>query len=241
MKNADKGFSLIELLIVMVVLGIIMGAVFSLVNLAAARSSTEQAKLDMFQESREFMDQMSRDLRQAGYPSAVNFTNSTLTISPVQDDGRVASGLVKVDVGELWFEGDVDGTGTVSVVHYVIDSSTTNNCPCLKRSQLPKVNNADPYTGQTTPAYQTEVQGVQNTSIFTAYTKGATGTPLTLPLNFNSDGATIAGIDTIQAVLTVQSTFIDPQTRVHPIETLAITVKLNNCSLAAPTQAMSCF
>jgi prepilin-type N-terminal cleavage/methylation domain-containing protein len=239
-SNKETGFSLVELLIVLVILVIVMGGVFRLMNLAIARSSTEQAKLDMFQEAREFMDQMSRDLRQAGYPSQRNFVSSALTVTPAANNARLAAGLIKVSAGELWFEGDVEGNGTVSVVHFFLDTSTANNCPCLKRSQLPKVDNADPYTGQTTPVYQTEVQGVQNTNIFSAFIKGQTGTPVALPVNFNSNGSTISGIDTIQAVLTVQSNFPDPQTRVRPISTLAISVKLNNCSQAAGGMAMSC-
>src|SRR4026209_1102568 len=130
------GFSIIELMIALVVLFVVLGAVFQVVALTTERSSTEQAKLDMFQEAREFMDQMSRDLRQAGYPSSRNFTESALPVSPVPNDGRGAVGLVKVAANELWFEGDVEGNGAVSVVHYRLDPSTSNNCPCLKRSQL---------------------------------------------------------------------------------------------------------
>src|SRR5947199_3776580 len=146
-------------------------------NLATARSATEQTKLDMLQEGREFMDQMSRDLRQAGYPNPRNFASGVLTVSPIANDHRAAVGLVKVDTGDLWFEGDVDGSGTVSVVQYHLDSVGTN-CPCLKRSQLPKID-ASPLS-QSTPTYQVEVQGVQNTSIFAAFNSGATvGLPVT--------------------------------------------------------------
>ena len=63
-KN-DRGFSLAELLIVLIVLMVVMAAIFQVIIMASARSASEQAKLDMFQEAREFMDQMSRDLRQA--------------------------------------------------------------------------------------------------------------------------------------------------------------------------------
>src|SRR5436309_3509356 len=162
----SKGFSLLELLIVLVVLLIITGAVFQVINLTTERSSTEQSKLDMFQEAREFMDQMARDLRQAGYPNQRNFGPSVLATVP-SEDSRVAAGLVKIADGELWFEADVDGLGAVSVIRYYLDTSTTNNCPCLKRSQLPKVP-GNPYTAQTAPVYQVEVQGVTNTSIFSA-------------------------------------------------------------------------
>jgi prepilin-type N-terminal cleavage/methylation domain-containing protein len=238
--HRNRGFSLIELMIVLIIMLIVMGAVFRLMNLATARSSTEQAKLDMFQESREFMDQMSRDLRQAAYPNVRDFIASALTVTPVGNDPRIAVGITKISADELWFEGDVKGTGEVSVVHYWLDPSTSNNCPCLKRSQLIKVN-GNPYSGQTTPSYQTEVQGVVNTAIFSAYIKGQTGTPVTLPVNYSSNATTIAGIDTVQAVLTVQSKYFDPETKVKPVTTLNISVKLNNCSLAANTQAMSCY
>jgi hypothetical protein len=146
---------------------------------------------------------------------------------------------VKVDDGELWFEGDVDGSGTVSVVRYFLDTSTTNGCPCLRRSQLAKTT-GNPLTGQSTPVYQVEVQNVQNAEIFSAFAQGAIGVPVTLPFNFNADPDTVATIDTIQATLTVQAPYTDPQTRQKPITTLTSTVKLNNCSLAATGLAMSC-
>src|ERR1051325_9904615 len=118
-----RGFSLIEVMIVLVMMLVLMGAVFRLMNQATARSSTEQAKLDMFQEAREFMDQMSRDLRQAGYPNVRDYVSTALTVNPVANDTKVAVGIVKVASDELWFEGDVTGTGVVSVVHYWLDTS----------------------------------------------------------------------------------------------------------------------
>src|SRR5213083_557241 len=126
-----SGFSLLELMIVLIILLGISAAIFQTINLTTQRSSAEQTKLDMFQEAREFMDQMSRDLRQAGYPNARNFAPGVLT-TPISGDMRAAVGLVKIDTGDLWFEADVDGTGIVSVVHYFLDTSTSNNCPCLK-------------------------------------------------------------------------------------------------------------
>ena len=95
-KN-QRGFSLLELMIVIVILLAMMATVFQLVNQAIARSGTEQAKLDMFQESREFMDQLSRDLHEAGYPSTQNLSSVVLTASPITNDHQNAVGIVKVD------------------------------------------------------------------------------------------------------------------------------------------------
>src|SRR3954467_3733769 len=120
-----SGFSLIELMIVLVVLLVITGAIFQVIKLSTERSVTEQTKVDMFQEAREFMDQMSRDLRQAGYPNPRNMDPSLLTQNPIMNDHQAAAGLVKVDTGDLWFEGDVDGSGIVSVVQYHLDNTGT--------------------------------------------------------------------------------------------------------------------
>ena len=239
MRTPSKGFSLIELVIVMAILLVVSAAVFKLVAVATERSSTEQTKLDMFQEAREFMDQMSRDLRGAGYPNPRNVVSTVLTQVPERNDRHAAVGLVKVEAGDLWFEGDVDGTGAVSTIKYHLDTSTANHCPCLKRSQLPKVD-GDPLiegTGGQTPAvYEIEVQGVTNTAIFSAYNNGAAvGLPVTM-----SAGATLAGVDTIQAVLSLEASAADPQTHQKPTTTILTTLKLNNCSQAAAGQQTSC-
>jgi prepilin-type N-terminal cleavage/methylation domain-containing protein len=238
-RNAQRGFSLIEFMIAIVLLLAMMATVFQLINLAIARSGTEQARLDMFQESREFMDQMSRDLHQAGYPNTHGVSPTLLTASPVSSDLRTAVGLVKVDSGDLWFEGDVDGTGMVYSVQYHLDTSTTNGCPCLKRSQVQK-KTGNPLTGQDPAVYNVEVQGVQNTNIFSAFLHSATGTPVTLPIDFNSNASTIANIDTVEAVVTIKSTHMDSQTRTYPSASLITTVRLNNCSQADKGQDMSC-
>src|ERR1051326_1576798 len=110
MRHSTSGFSLVELMIVLVILLSITGAIFQTINLTTQRSSAEQIKLDMFQEAREFMDQMSRDLHQAGYPNPRNLDPALLTQIPIINDLHAAAGLVEVDTGDLWFEGDVDGS-----------------------------------------------------------------------------------------------------------------------------------
>jgi type II secretory pathway pseudopilin PulG len=225
-KTRASGFSFIELMIVMILLLVLGGAIMHAIDVAIQRTAAEQNKLDMTQEGREFMDQMSRDLRHAGYPNPRNFTPEMLTTTPMANDPAVAVGLVRLAADELWFEGDVDGTGVVSVIHYYLDTSTTNNCPCLRRSQLPKVT-GDPLTGQTSPNYQIEVQGVTNTDIFSAKFNGAA---VTLPVDFSS--STIGDIDTVQATLSLESPVVDARTRRKAVTSQVITVRLGNCSLS---------
>src|SRR5437667_3534114 len=152
MNNA-RGFSLMETMIVLVIVLSITGAIFQMINVTTQRTASEQTKVDRFQEAREFMDQMTRDLRQAGYPNLRNMDPSVITAPSIGQDTRIAVGPVQVDAGDLWFEGDVDGTGTVSVVRYHYDTTGTN-CPCLKRSQVAKAQ-GDPLAN-TNFQYQVE-------------------------------------------------------------------------------------
>jgi type II secretory pathway pseudopilin PulG len=237
-RNNQLGMSLIEVMIVLLITTVITGAIFSQIVNIQHRAASEQTKLDLFQEARDFMDQMSRDLRQIGYPNPKNFATSQLTYGA--NDYRGAVGLVKADVNELRFEGDVNGDGTVeSLVYQLV--TTGDNCPCLRRSEIPK-QTGNPLNGQATPAWYTEVQNVQNGTtsnpIFFAYTGG--GTPVSLPADFNSNAATIASIDTIKIVITTQAKNPDPQNGTRPSATLVSTVRLNNCSQAAQGNAMSC-
>jgi len=235
-ENRQAGFTLIETLITIIILSIIMAAVFKQIDVAQKRSSAEQQKLDMFQESREFGDMMARDLRNTGYPNSRNLSGST---PPGATDTRNAQGLLYVGPADVWFEGAVDGDGTVWVVKYHLDTTGTD-CPCLRRSKVTK--NAFQLTG--TDNFSVEVQYVQNGTlalpIFTYY--DASNNPLdlssytgnvidgTLSTTPSSDKAKIASIQTIKIELSTQAKFADLQTGQRPVVTLDSFVTLPNCS-----------
>ena len=229
-RKSQAGFSMIEMLVALAITMVIMGVIFGQIIQGQQYSVAQEAKLDLFQESRQFMDQMSRDLRSAGYPNTRNFEADP--VSPAQDSPQEAVGLVKLDTGELWFESSVDGSGNVSVVHYKL-ISTGSGCPCLVRSQTPKVS-GDPLTGQG-ETDQTEVQNVLNGTssdpIFQAYY--ADGTAVTLPIDITNNA--MANINSIFITIKVQSPYLDPQTHQKPTMALLSTVRLNNCSVAYPT------
>lgn len=249
-RRKFSGFSLIEMLIVVLVLSLVLAAVFAQMMQGQQRSTAEDMKLELFQESREFMDQLVRDLHQAGVPNPRNFAANQLGSNDAEkrQSASAAYGLVRVAAGDLWFEGDVDGTGQVSVIRYHLDT-TGPSCPCLKRSQMPKVA-GDPLNGQTEADYQVEVQNVLNGTtnfplttnpVFLAYKVGDTTTPVTLPLDTSTDPSTLANINTIKVQLTVRAAHPDPKTGERTVTTLVSTAKLNNCSMAASGAKMSCF
>ncbi len=249
-SKSQLGFSLIEVMVVLLMVTILGGLIFSQINTVQQRATNEEQKLDIFQETRDFMDQMSRDLHQAGFPNIHNFapnqlavgTSSTCTAlpDPTACDSHVAAGIVKIDKDQLWFEGDVDGNGTVSSVQYQL-IATGNNCPCLRRSQINKIV-GDPLTGQGTPVFYTEIQGVQNgtsaSPIFYAFKSD--NSQVSLPVDFINNPSDVANINQVKVVITAQSKFIDPKTGTKPSVTMVSTVRLNNCSMATSGQVMSC-
>jgi hypothetical protein len=81
---------------------------------------------------------------------------------------------------------------------------------------------------------------VQNTDIFSAFSRGTTGTPITLPVDFTGTPTDVANVDTVKVILSLRSPVVDPKTGKFPESTLVATVKLNNCSQAATAAAMSC-
>ena len=241
--NRQSGFSLIEMMVVVLILGIISAGLFAQIDGAQQRAFSEQVKLDNFQEARDFVDQFFRDVNQIGYPNSrmIDTTAawSPVLASPLINDNRLAIGLVKIDANEIRFEGDMNGDDVVQSVIYMVNGS--GSCTlCLQRSQVDK-GSASPLTGQTTN-WGTEVNDVISNPIF-SYFK-ADGTQVTaLPVDLSTAGGpqTLASIKTIQVSLLIRNnTVLDPKTR-QPIETtFQGEVSLNNCSMAASGAPMSC-
>jgi prepilin-type N-terminal cleavage/methylation domain-containing protein len=258
----QRGFSLLELLLVMAILSLIVGAVFSQMGDAQRRLNAEEMKLGDFQQARDFVDQFFRDINQAGTPNirmydpsvlanGFDVTNTPAAQTALMNNSRLAVGLVRIDNSSITFEGSVNGTGTVQSVTYQLNGSGT--ClACLQRSQVDKVNGSSlPTTlgGAQGTDWGTEINDLTNTTtttfpIFRFYQYD--GTQITIPaggidITTTTNAATIAKVKTIQINLTIRNNTIIDQKTGQPIETsFEGEVSLNNCSMASTGQVMSC-
>ena len=163
-RQLERGFSLIELLIVILILSIVMGSAMRVITVATQRSQIEQTKVDLSQEAREFVDEFERDIHQSGYPNCKMFhTGAVCDLT----QATIAAGLVSVSSTSITFEGDVDGDGSVnSVTYQLVDSANnsppTGTCPCtIQRSQIPKVAGLLPLA-QGPTHFSQELQNVVN-------------------------------------------------------------------------------
>jgi prepilin-type N-terminal cleavage/methylation domain-containing protein len=157
----QRGFSLVELMMVLVVLTIVMGVIFQQIISMQERYKTEEMRTDMFSEAREFVDQFARDIHESGFPATKNYASGVLGSPVSPTDSRLAVGIVSASPTDLWLEGDVDGDGQVDSVRYTLVAGAGGTCPCtLRRSQIIKLGGTNPWSQPT--SYSTEVNGVLN-------------------------------------------------------------------------------
>jgi prepilin-type N-terminal cleavage/methylation domain-containing protein len=202
-QTSQRGFTLIELLMVVLLLSIVVGAVFSQIERAQVRYKVEDQKVDLTQQEREFIDQFTRDLHQAGYPSVSVFGGQFGLNS-----SQVAAGIWSISSTDLHMEGNMDGSGVQTVEYSYFDGAGwpgpgPNPCPCLRRSAAPKVDGIAPAAQVAGTAF-TQVQNVvplATQPIFTAY--DANGIPIDLTTTI-TDPVKLATIKSVQITVTTQ-------------------------------------
>lgn len=149
------------MLVVVAILSLVLGAIFNTILDGMKKYRMEENRVNTTQESREFLDQIVRDLHSAGYPGLKMFDYSLFGANPT-NNYYVAAGLVAVSATDIWFEGDIDDMGNgVQSIRYTLQSNN-GNCPCtMMRSAVTKVNGSP--TSQTVN-YNTELQNVINST-----------------------------------------------------------------------------
>ncbi len=173
-RDGQHGFSAVEMLLSIILLMTVLGVVVKGMTDMQRRSFSESSKMDTVQDTRDFIDQMVRDVHDVGYPPpraigaigiAANTTpyctdplgNGVVTAA-VRSDASIACGIVSYSQTSIVYEADLDGTGTVSAI-YLNLISNGGNCPCtLQRGVITKTQELAGFP----PQYFTTVNGVLN-------------------------------------------------------------------------------
>ncbi|MGH9503955.1 MAG: PilW family protein [Terriglobales bacterium] len=169
-NKSSLGFSLIEMLIAVAMVSAVMAVVMRGIIQMQQRSSTETSTVDVSQQTRDFIDQMVRDVHNVGYPPPQVFNGAPACTGVA----TVACGVISYSPIQIIYEGDLDGSGTVYRVYVQLQVPAGGKCPCtLQRGAIRK---SDALAG-TLPTYFTEVNGVLNSG----NGAGAATYPISLP------------------------------------------------------------
>jgi prepilin-type N-terminal cleavage/methylation domain-containing protein len=237
--SGSRGFSLIEMLLSLACLGLVLGGVVTAMMQMQWRRSVEASRVDTVQESRDFIDQMVRDIHTVGYPPGRVEVGNPTCVGNV----NVSCGLIFFSNTQIQYEGDLDGTGTVYQVWIQLLQPVSGSCPCtLQRGVITK---AQALAGQV-PTYFAEVNGVLNSG----NGAGAATYPVSLPgasyamystsdvfdaydVNANpvagcGDPLSCSSVRSLQITANVAPNYADPQTKVYPVLSITSKARLNN-------------
>jgi len=159
-RNNALGFTLTEMLVSMAIFLVICGSAFTLLGVSQQRYQAESQTLNTFQEARLGLDQILRDVSDAGFPPPNQFqvppTNlslyaqSAIAWYPNYPNGSCTIGGT---CSTPWNDGmfietnptpQVPGT-IVQYIRYKMTTDTSGNTITLSRGMFPKTG-ADPYS-----------------------------------------------------------------------------------------------
>jgi type II secretory pathway pseudopilin PulG len=236
------GFSLIEMLIAVAMVTAVMAVVMRGIIQMQQRSNTESTTVDVSQQTRDFIDQMVRDIHNVGYPPPQVVTSAVA--AGCSANVAIACGVISYSSTQIIYEGDLDGSGTVYRVYVQLQPGAGGKCPCvLQRGAIRK---SDALSG-TAPTYFTEVNGVLNSGnglggatypislpgpgsytsygtadVFDAYdvSGGAVGTCTTI--------ASCSSIHSVQITANIAPNYGDAATKTYRVFSITSKARMNN-------------
>lgn len=247
--SESLGFSLLEMLLVIAILIIVSAVIMHGIVQMMHRNSAESSKVDTVQQTRDFIDQMVRDVHDVGYPPSRVISGNPSCVG----NAAVSCGVILFSPTQIIYEGDLEGTGTVYQIWMQLLPPVSGRCPCtLQRGVITK---AQALNGNV-PTYFTEVNGVLNSGdgaggsnfpinlpgpgtygtyatldVFDAYFNDATR--FVSPTGTYSCDETAAplscsGIRSLQISANVTSSSADPETKIYPVYSITSKARLNN-------------
>ena len=240
--DRSLGFSLIEMLIALGILTVVIAVAVSGMVEMQRRNSAESGKVDTVQQTRDFVDQMVRDVHQVGYPPSTVRSGKPSCVG----NANVSCGLIFFSPTQVRYEGDLDGSGTVYQVWMQLTAPASGNCPCILQRGV--ITKAQALLGNV-PTYFTEVNGIINSgngagaatypvslpgsgsyaayataNVFDAYDVNAG------PVGNCNDAVSCSSIRSLQISANVAANFMDTQTKNFTIYSITSKARLNNYS-----------
>jgi prepilin-type N-terminal cleavage/methylation domain-containing protein len=224
-----RGFSLLELMVTVAILTVIIGVAVQITKQLVRTNTSVSNNVDVVQQGRQFMDQISADLHQSGYPGFKMFDHTSSSLHSYQYAGTesTTSGVIAASPTALQFEGDVDNSGIVSEVFLRLCVQGTNcttptsstQCPCtMQRGTISKQS----FQSSGLPSYYTELTGVLNADIFTYSEYNGS------IVSDTSTTEALSNIRNVRVKLQVRSQYKDAANGTYTVATLDSGAKFSN-------------
>ena len=155
----ETGGSVLELVMVVALFGTLTAIALALVLQTYKGVQLQLISSTLFDSGAAALNQMTKELRVAGYPSAKVFSSSAVANSP----GLVATAYVSVTPYDLVFQSDADGNGAVAQIEYVLASGSQN---LYRKSTLKNLDGTLAMSTQTTLLVNQVQNQVQGTPLF---------------------------------------------------------------------------
>ena len=246
--SESRGFSLAEMMVALAILTVVIGIAVEGLTQMQRRSFAERSKTDTVQESRDFVDQMVRDIHDVGYPPGRVESGNPSCVN----NASVACGIISFSSTQVIYEGDLDGSGTVYRVWLQLKTPASGNCPCtVQRGFIDKPTLVLNPAAQ--PIYFTEVEGVLNSG--NGAGAGTYGVSLSGPGDYSSyanadvfdaydmnggaiascpGGSPCSSIRSLQITANVTSTYPDPKTNIFAVYSITSKARVNNAAIDGP-------
>lgn len=236
----SPGFSLVEMVIALSLTMIVIAVAVEGIAQMMRRNNAEASKVDSLQQSRDFVDQMVRDIHVVGFPPGRVVNGNPTCVN----NASISCGLIYFSPTQIRYEGDLDGTGTVYQVWMQLLVPGSGNCPCILQRGL--ISKAAALAGEV-PTYFTEVNGVLNSgngagaatyaislpgggdyssygaaTVFDAYDVSAE------PVAPCADPVSCSSIRSLQITANVAPGFMDTKTNMFSVYSITSKARLNN-------------
>jgi prepilin-type N-terminal cleavage/methylation domain-containing protein len=240
MFMSDKGYTIVEMLIGMAIVGIVVAGIYNLVISSSRTYLAQNATVEMQSDGRAAMDFLARELRQAFDNPTISTTyttNDTISFNRVEATGYSSGGNTATtlnDARKSWVAGSFAPSGTSSFAARIISGTGTGQVRTISNNSSTQLTVSQ---GWGTVPDATSVYAITINKGFTRtsasdnvlrYRIGATGTNNPLAENITSYSFSQPSPNTLRITLTARTSSIDPNTKQYRYYTLTEDVSIRN-------------
>jgi type IV pilus assembly protein PilW len=237
---SDKGYTIVEMLIGMAIVGIVVAGIYNLVISSSRTYLAQNATVEMQSDGRAAMDFLARELRQAFDNPTISTSytaNDTISFNRVEETGYSSGGnnaTTLNDARKAWVAGSFAPSATSSFTARIISGTGTGQVRTISNNSSTQLTLSQAWgtVPDATSVYAITInKGFTRTSAsdnVLRYRIGATGTNNPLAENITSHSFSQPSPSTLRITLTARTSSPDPNTKQYRYYTLTEDVSIRN-------------